>query len=195
MTCGQGKDLVHQCTLFCSQGEKDWDKGSFSSLAWSPGSMLGMLLSFQRSWFSFTCGGLVPTVITLAVTVAIVSEKVPCLVLGTKTKGCLSPLQFGRRLFSAGWCVAVHLLQILLEFTSTFLEGTSKYKERWLAVFLRGNPQQYLHFTHVFYQLFLQHFIDFTPVLQKEKIFVHLNEHKTSQLATQGLLVWNLTYV
>lgn len=51
--------------------------------------MLGMLLSFQRSWFSFTCGSSVPTVITLTVTVAIVSEKVPWLVVLTQKVACL----------------------------------------------------------------------------------------------------------
>lgn len=88
--------------------------------------MLGMLFSFQRSWFSFTCGGLVPTVITLAVTVAIVSEREPCLALGTNTKGCLSPLQFGRRSFSVGWCVAVPLLAADLSGAYWHIPGESK---------------------------------------------------------------------
>lgn len=130
--------------------------------------MLGMLLSFQRIWFSFTCGRLVLTAITLAMTVAIVSEKVPCLVLTTNTKGCLSPLQFGRKPFGVGWCVAVHLLNWRPRW-SLFLERASKYKQCWLLIFLRGSLPQYLHLTHVFYQLFPQHFIDFTPVLHKRE--------------------------
>lgn len=88
--------------------------------------MLGMLFSFQRSWFSFTCGGSVPTVITLSVTVAIVSESQPCLALGTITKGCLSPLQFGRRSFSVGWCVAVPLLAADLSGAYWHIPGESK---------------------------------------------------------------------
>lgn len=161
--------------------------------------MLGMLLSFQRSWFSFTCGGLVPTVITLTVTVAIVSEKVPCLDLGTNTKGCLSPLQFGRSPFSAGWCVAVRLLAADLAGAYRHIPGESKYKQCWLAIFLRGNLPQYLHLTPVFYQLFPQHFIGFTPVLQKKKkkrkySFIWMT-HKMTQLATKGPLAWNLICV
>lgn len=52
-----------------------------------------MLLSFQPSWFSFASSGVVPTVNTLAVTVAIVNEKVPCPVLpGNKRRPVCSPL-------------------------------------------------------------------------------------------------------
>lgn len=135
--------------------------------------MLGMLFSFQRSWFSFTCGGSVPTVITLAVTVAIVSEREPCLALGTNTKGCLSPLQFGRRFFSVGWCVAVPLLAADLSGAYWHIPGESKQVQAVLAsIFLTGNLPQDLHLTCVFYQPFPQRFTGFVPPAKRENVFL-----------------------
>lgn len=158
--------------------------------------MLGMLFSFQRSWFSFTCGGLVPTVITLAVTVAIVSESEPCLALGTNTKGCLSPLQFGRRSFSVGWCVAVPSLAADLSGAYWHIPGESKqvqavltghFPHRKPATTSALNPRVLPALPSTLHRL--------CTFCKKRKYLFICMKHKMTRLATKDPFAQTLTNV